>query len=159
RLGPAPGGSRRPRGHRAARALDRRRIRGAVDGALGAGSRQPRHVRAPRFRARRADAAPLAPLRARMSAVRAQNRPAGAPAQPESVSRRLFLAGASGAIGRRLCRLLVADGWEVTGTTRSPEKAALLRALGVAPVVADVYDAEALARAVVAARPDVVIHQ
>jgi len=94
-----------------------------------------------------------------MSAVRAQNRPAGAPAQPESGSRRVFLAGASGAIGRRLCRLLVADGWEVTGTTRSPEKAALLRALGVAPVVVDVYDAEALARAVVAARPDVVIHQ
>ncbi|HEX7045012.1 MAG TPA: NAD(P)H-binding protein [Burkholderiales bacterium] len=92
-----------------------------------------------------------------MSAERTRDRAAGAPA-PEG-GKRVFLAGASGAIGRRLCRLLVEDGWEVTGTTRSPEKAALLRALGVVPVVVDVYDAEALARAVVAARPDVVIHQ
>ena len=41
--------------------------------------------------------------------------------------RRIFLAGASGAIGRRLCLLLVRDGWQVTGTTRSEDRAAALR--------------------------------
>jgi uncharacterized protein YbjT (DUF2867 family) len=73
--------------------------------------------------------------------------------------RRVFLAGASGAVGRPLCRLLVADGMHVVGTTRSPEKARLLWSLGVEPVVIDVYDRDALCQAVVSARPDVVIHQ
>jgi nucleoside-diphosphate-sugar epimerase len=71
----------------------------------------------------------------------------------------LFLAGASGAIGRRLAPLLVADGWRVTGTTRSSEKADLIRRLGAEPVVVDVFDAEALAKAVASVRPEVVIHQ
>lgn len=71
----------------------------------------------------------------------------------------IFLAGASGAIGRRLCRLLVAEGWRVFGTTRSPQKAESLRALGIEPVVVDVFDAERLRQAVGAARPDSVIHQ
>lgn len=74
-------------------------------------------------------------------------------------SKRVFLAGASGAIGRRLCRLLVADGWSVTGTTRSAEKIALLKELGVEPVVVDVFDKETLIEAARAAQPDVVIHQ
>jgi nucleoside-diphosphate-sugar epimerase len=72
---------------------------------------------------------------------------------------RIFIAGATGAIGKPLCRLLVADGWQITGSTRKPERAAELRALGVEPVVVDVYDAEKLRAAVLAARPDVVIHQ
>jgi nucleoside-diphosphate-sugar epimerase len=72
---------------------------------------------------------------------------------------RIFLAGASGAVGRRLCRLLVEDGWQVTGTTRSRDKASALRALGVAPVVVDVFDAAALRQAVLEAGPAVVIHQ
>lgn len=72
---------------------------------------------------------------------------------------RLFLAGASGAIGRRLAPLLAADGWRVVGTTRSPGKVELLRELGVEPVVVDVFDAEALAAAVRDARPSVVVHQ
>jgi nucleoside-diphosphate-sugar epimerase len=72
---------------------------------------------------------------------------------------RVFLAGATGAIGKPLCRLLVANGWYVTGSTRKPERAAELRALGVEPVIVDAYDAEALRTAVRAARPDVVIHQ
>lgn len=72
---------------------------------------------------------------------------------------RIFLAGASGAIGRPLTRLLVAAGHAVVGTTRSKEKAETIAAAGAEPVVVDVYDAEALRRAVVAARPDVVIHQ
>lgn len=74
-------------------------------------------------------------------------------------SESIFLAGASGAIGRRLCTLLVADGWRVFGTTRSPEKAAALRALGVEPFVVDVFDAQALRRAALSAGARIVIHQ
>lgn len=72
---------------------------------------------------------------------------------------RIFVAGATGAVGRRLCRLLVADGWRVFGTTRSAEKATLLRELGVSPVIVDVFDAPALTDAVVSAEPEVVVHQ
>lgn len=71
----------------------------------------------------------------------------------------LFLAGAGGAIGRRLAPLLVADGWRVVGTTRSADKAPQLRALGCQPVVVDVFDAAALRQAVAEARPEVVMHQ
>jgi NAD(P)H-binding len=72
---------------------------------------------------------------------------------------RIFLAGATGAIGRRLVPLLVESGHQVTGTTRSTAKADALQAAGVAPAVVDVFDAAALSRAVVAAHPDVVVHQ
>ncbi len=72
---------------------------------------------------------------------------------------KVFLAGASGAVGRRLVPLLLADGHEVTGMTRSADAARTLEAIGVHPVMADVYDADALARAAVAAWPDVVMHQ
>ena len=72
---------------------------------------------------------------------------------------RIFLAGAGGAIGRRLTPLLVAAGHEVVGTTRSADKAAAIAALGAERVVVDVFDAEALARAVKAAAPQVVVHQ
>ena len=57
---------------------------------------------------------------------------------------RIFLAGASGAIGRRLTPLLLAAGHEVTGTTRSADKAEQLKAHGVQPVVVDVFDAGAV---------------
>jgi nucleoside-diphosphate-sugar epimerase len=76
-----------------------------------------------------------------------------------SAPRIAFVAGASGAIGRVLCGLLLADGWRVFGTTRSPDKAPALARLGVAPVVLDVYDREALVRAVALAAPEVVLHQ
>ncbi len=72
---------------------------------------------------------------------------------------RIFLAGAGGAIGRRLTPLLRAAGHGVVGTTRSAAKAAALQALGAELVVVDVFDAAALARAVKAAAPDVVVHQ
>jgi nucleoside-diphosphate-sugar epimerase len=75
------------------------------------------------------------------------------------MNQNLFLAGAGGAIGRRLIPLLLADGWTVTGTTRSPEKAAALAEAGIKPVVVDVFDAERLREAVLAARPAVVVHQ
>lgn len=72
---------------------------------------------------------------------------------------RIFLAGATGAVGRRVASLLRHAGHEVTGTTRSAAKIPLLNESGVVPVVVDVFDAGALAAAVVAARPEVVIHQ
>jgi len=56
----------------------------------------------------------------------------------------IFVAGASGAIGRRLCPLLIKDGWTVIGTTRSAEKSSILRVLGVQPVVVDAFDRDAL---------------
>ena len=71
----------------------------------------------------------------------------------------IFLAGASGAIGRRLTPLLIAAGHQVTGTTRSAEKAEALKKQGAQPVVVDVFDAKALREAAVVARPEVVIHQ
>jgi nucleoside-diphosphate-sugar epimerase len=72
---------------------------------------------------------------------------------------RIFLAGATGVIGQRLAVLLRDARHEVAGTTRTNAKVSMLRALGVTPVVTDVFDADALAQAAVAARPDVVIHQ
>ena len=72
---------------------------------------------------------------------------------------RVFLAGAGGVIGRRLTPLLVKMGHQVAGTTRSADKAGAIRAMGAEPVVVDVFDAEALNRAVAAAKPDAVIHQ
>ena len=72
---------------------------------------------------------------------------------------KIFLAGAGGAIGRRLTPLLRAAGHTVAGTTRSTGKAAAIDELGAEPVVVDVFDAEALARAVKAAAPQVLMHQ
>jgi nucleoside-diphosphate-sugar epimerase len=72
---------------------------------------------------------------------------------------RIFLAGASGVIGRRLTPLLLDHGHSVWGTTRSPDNGEFLRKLGALPVTVDVFDAEALATAVLDARPEIVIHQ
>jgi nucleoside-diphosphate-sugar epimerase len=72
---------------------------------------------------------------------------------------RVFLAGATGVIGRRLLPLLLAEGHEVTGMTRSSERVEQLRAAGAEAVVADAFDADALTRVVAEARPDAVIHQ
>ena len=72
---------------------------------------------------------------------------------------RVFLAGATGVIGRPLVPALIAEGHQVTGMTRSPEKLAALRAAGVEPVLADALDAEAVVSAVDQARPDAIIHQ
>lgn len=72
---------------------------------------------------------------------------------------RVFLAGATGAIGRQLVPQLLAGGHEVIGMTRSPQHAQALRAAGAEPVVADALDREAVIEAVRAARPDAVVHQ
>ena len=71
----------------------------------------------------------------------------------------IFLAGATGVIGRRLVPLLRDAGHAVTGTSRSEEKASALEVLGAKGVVVDVYDARALLKTMSAAHPDVVIHQ
>jgi 2-alkyl-3-oxoalkanoate reductase len=70
---------------------------------------------------------------------------------------RIFIAGATGTLGRRLVPQLVERGHHVTGTTQS--NADLLRSMGAEPVVVDPLDAQALRAAVVAARPEVVVHQ
>ncbi|HEY8974017.1 MAG TPA: NAD-dependent epimerase/dehydratase family protein [Burkholderiaceae bacterium] len=72
---------------------------------------------------------------------------------------KIFVAGASGAIGRRLVPLLVQAGHEVHGGTRGERGAAVLRALGATPCVADVFDRDALHATLRRSRPDVVIHQ
>lgn len=71
----------------------------------------------------------------------------------------ILIAGATGAIGLPLSRILVAAGHRVHGTTRARAKAASLEALGIHPVIVDVFDAAALDAAVAPIRPEIVIHQ
>jgi nucleoside-diphosphate-sugar epimerase len=71
----------------------------------------------------------------------------------------IFLAGATGAIGRRLVPMLVEAGFPVYGTTRRPERQDSLRQAGATPVVVDVFDASALEAALRQAKPLIVIHQ
>jgi len=71
---------------------------------------------------------------------------------------KVFVAGASGAIGRPLVRQLVAAGHEVTGMTRREERAERIRTAGAAGVVCDVFDAAGLEAAVRAAEPEAVVH-
>ena len=72
---------------------------------------------------------------------------------------KVFVAGATGAIGRHLVPLLVADGHEVVAMTRSPDKTESLRGSGAEPVVADGLDPAAVKQALMRAEPEVVIHQ
>jgi 2-alkyl-3-oxoalkanoate reductase len=72
---------------------------------------------------------------------------------------RVFVAGATGALGRHLVPGLVAAGHEVTATTRTPGKVAQLREAGAEPVVVDGLDREAVMAAVRAAAPEVIVHQ
>ena len=72
---------------------------------------------------------------------------------------KIFIAGASGAIGQHLVPQLAARGHEVVGTTRSAAKTEALRALGAEPVVLDALDPDAVADAVAKAEPEVVVHQ
>ena len=74
-------------------------------------------------------------------------------------NKNIFLAGATGSVGRPLCKILVEDGWRVFGTTRSHEKVDDLRKLGVEPVVVDVFNEAALHEEVAKAKPGIVIHQ
>jgi nucleoside-diphosphate-sugar epimerase len=72
---------------------------------------------------------------------------------------KVFVAGATGAIGRQLVPRLVAAGHEVVGMTRSESKQAMLYELGAVPVVADALDRDQVAESVARARPDVIVHQ
>lgn len=72
---------------------------------------------------------------------------------------KVFVAGGTGVIGRRLVPQLVARGHQVTATTRDPDKLGLLRQLGATAVVMDGLDAVSVNEAVAAARPDAIVHQ
>ena len=72
---------------------------------------------------------------------------------------RVFVAGASGAVGRPLVPKLVAAGHEVTGMTRSESKTEDMRRAGARAVVADVFDVDALGAAMEEARPEVIVHE
>ena len=72
---------------------------------------------------------------------------------------RVFVAGATGAIGKQLVPRLVEAGHEVHGMTRSESKRAMLQELGAVPVVADALDPDQVAEAVGRAKPDVIVHQ
>jgi nucleoside-diphosphate-sugar epimerase len=72
---------------------------------------------------------------------------------------RVFVAGATGALGKQLVPQLVARGHEVVGMTRSESKQDLVRSLGARPVIADALDPDAVAQAVAAAGPEVIVHQ
>jgi nucleoside-diphosphate-sugar epimerase len=72
---------------------------------------------------------------------------------------KVFVAGATGAMGRQLVPRLVAAGHEVVGMTRTESKQAWLREAGATPVVADALDAEQVADVVASAQPEVIVHQ
>jgi 2-alkyl-3-oxoalkanoate reductase len=72
---------------------------------------------------------------------------------------KVFVAGATGAIGRQLVPMLVKNGHDVVGMTRTPAKRELLEHLGARPVVADALDPEAVGRAVSQAEPEVIVHE
>src|SRR5262245_59122204 len=77
----------------------------------------------------------------------------------DSVQRRVFVAGATGAVGRILCKLLTGEGYDVFGLTRRAERRDFLESMGVSPVVADIYDAPAIDTALRSIRPRIVVHQ
>ena len=72
---------------------------------------------------------------------------------------KVLVVGATGAIGTRLVPMLIAQGHEVVGTSRAPEKAARLRAVGAEPLALDLLDEAAVRRAVGAASPAVIVHE
>lgn len=72
---------------------------------------------------------------------------------------KIFVAGATGVVGRALVPQLVAQGHEVVGMTRSTSKQDLVRGLGARPVVADALDPDAVAQAVASAEPEVIVHE
>jgi len=71
----------------------------------------------------------------------------------------VFVAGATGALGRQLVPILVEGGHEVTGMTRTAAKADLIRSMGARPAVADALDPEGVAQVVAEAEPEAVIHE
>ncbi len=72
---------------------------------------------------------------------------------------KVFVAGATGVLGRGLVPQLVARGHDVVGMTRSVSKQDLVRSLGARPIVADALDPDSVARAVASAEPEVIVHE
>jgi nucleoside-diphosphate-sugar epimerase len=72
---------------------------------------------------------------------------------------RVFVAGASGAVGRELVPALISAGHAVAGLTRSPERAKAIKGAGALPIVADVFDAPAIRQAFDSFQPEIVIHE
>lgn len=72
---------------------------------------------------------------------------------------KVFIAGATGAIGRQLVPTLVAAGHDVAGTTRTPAKESVLREMGATPFVVDILDPDTVAHAVASFEPDVIVHE
>ena len=72
---------------------------------------------------------------------------------------KVFVAGATGAVGKRLVPLLVASGYDVTGSTRSAKRETWLREIGATPVLVDALDRNAVMEAVLRAEPEVVLHE
>jgi uncharacterized protein YbjT (DUF2867 family) len=72
---------------------------------------------------------------------------------------RVFLAGCTGAVGRRLLPLLLEQGHQVVALVRAAEKARALEAMGVKAAIADALDEAALTAAITRAEPEVIIHQ
>ena len=72
---------------------------------------------------------------------------------------KVFVAGATGAIGRRLVPILVRAAYQAIGATRTPAKAAAIRAAGGEAVVMDALNPASVMQAIQASRPDVVVHQ
>jgi nucleoside-diphosphate-sugar epimerase len=72
---------------------------------------------------------------------------------------RVFVAGATGALGRRLVPILVQAGHSVMAMTRSPDKSSTIRATGAEPVIADALDPAAVTEAVIRAAPEVIVHE
>ena len=72
---------------------------------------------------------------------------------------RVLIAGATGVIGRQLTPKLIADGHEVAGTTTTSSKRPMLREMGATPLVVDILDPEAVARAVAEFEPEVIVHE
>lgn len=90
---------------------------------------------------------------------RADLRPAAADNDTKGTIMRVFVTGASGAIGTRLVPQLNAHGHEVIGTARSPRGAERVRSLGARPVLLDLLDPAAVRRSVLEARPDAIVNQ
>jgi nucleoside-diphosphate-sugar epimerase len=72
---------------------------------------------------------------------------------------KVFLAGATGAIGKRLVPQLISQGHQVVATTRTPSKAEILRGLGTESLILDGLNKDAVMKAVMSTRPDVIVHQ
>src|SRR5437763_265766 len=72
---------------------------------------------------------------------------------------RVFVAGATGVLGRQLLPMLVSAGHDVWGLTRTPDKVELIRAEGAEPIIADALDANSIMAAVIRTAPEVVLHE